>query len=94
MLVDGFAFGLSAHELADGLDGVEVIEEDVVNGGGDWHFDVEFLCECGDGLCGGDAFDDAVDLFENFFELKAFAEQFTGGAIAAFRAFTTADMPP
>ena len=38
-----FGFDLSAHELADGGDGVEILKKDAVDGIGDGHFHVVLL---------------------------------------------------
>ena len=60
---DAFGFGLAGHEVADGVEGVEVLEEDLVDGLGDGHFDVVGFGEFDDGFGGGDAFDDSRNFF-------------------------------
>ena len=57
--------GVAGHELADRVEGVEVLEKDAVDLFADGHLDSILLGQGDDGLGGGDAFDDARDFFGN-----------------------------
>lgn len=78
-----FGFERAGHEAADGLDGVEALEEDLVDGLSDGHLDTVFFGQADDGPGGGDALDDAGDGLEDVGEFAALAELFAAGAVAA-----------
>ena len=74
---------LPGHQIADRVQRVEVFEQDLIYRLGDGHFDVVFRGEVDDGFGGGDAFNNAGDVFEDLVEFSAFAFYFAGWAVAA-----------
>src|SRR4030042_4222977 len=86
LLIDNpilFGFEAALHEVGDGgLDGL-VLEEDLVDGLGNRHFDVVPLGEGDDGFAGGDALDDGGGRALRLLGGLAFTDSLAEGAVPA-----------